>query len=142
MITRRQWFMQLGGSVVLAGWSGADLDAAELPPGVYEASREHLGHALAGNPVGVGGQFLALVNRAYGSVHSRRKQTRRRESATSRRPDGQFHNARLRRTGVATCATFKCKYLSAQTMISGRVTHAHRESTCVHHPQRVRSSPD
>src|SRR5260370_40202250 len=56
MVTRRKWFLQLGGGVVLAGWSGADLDAAELPPGVYEASREHLGHALAGNPVAVGGE--------------------------------------------------------------------------------------
>jgi hypothetical protein len=56
MVTRRQWFMQMGGGVVLAGWSGADLDAAQLPPGVYEASREHLGHALAGNPVAVGGE--------------------------------------------------------------------------------------
>lgn len=56
MVTRRQWFLQLGGGVVLAGWSGADLDAADLPPGVYEASRDHLGHALAGNPVAVGGE--------------------------------------------------------------------------------------
>jgi hypothetical protein len=50
MLTRRRWLMQLGGGVVLAGWAG-DLDAAELPPGIYEASREHLGHALAGHPV-------------------------------------------------------------------------------------------
>jgi hypothetical protein len=56
MVTRRQWFLQLGGGVVLTGWSGADLDAADLPPGVYEASRDHLGHALAGNPVAVGGE--------------------------------------------------------------------------------------
>jgi hypothetical protein len=56
MVTRRQWFLQLGGGVVLAGWSGADLDAADLPPGVYAASRDHLGHALAGNPVAVGGE--------------------------------------------------------------------------------------
>lgn len=55
MVTRRQWFLQLGGGVVLAGWSGVDLDAAELPPGVYEPSRDHLGHALAGGPVAVGG---------------------------------------------------------------------------------------
>ena len=52
----RRWLLQLGGGIVLAGWSGADLDAAELPPGVYEPSREHLGHALAGNPVSVGGE--------------------------------------------------------------------------------------
>jgi len=54
MVTRRRWFLQLGGGIVLAGWSG--VDAAELPPGVYEASREHLGHALAGGPVAVGGE--------------------------------------------------------------------------------------
>ncbi len=64
MITRRQWFMQLGGSVVLAGWSGADLDAAELPPGVYEPSREHLGHALAGNSIAVGGETELVQVRA------------------------------------------------------------------------------
>ena len=56
MVTRRQWFLQLGGGVVLTGWSGANLNAAELPPGVYEASRDHLGHALAGNPVAFGGE--------------------------------------------------------------------------------------
>lgn len=56
MFTRRRWLMQLGGGVVLAGWAGADLDAAELPPGVYEASREHLGHALAGHAVAPGGE--------------------------------------------------------------------------------------
>src|SRR5262245_29243649 len=55
MLTRRRWLMQLGGGVVLAGWAAADLDAAELPPGVYEASRDHLGHALAGHPVSPGG---------------------------------------------------------------------------------------
>jgi len=65
MVTRRQWFLQLGGGVVLAGWSGADLDAADLPPGVYEASRDHLGHALAGNPVAVGGETeLVQLRRA------------------------------------------------------------------------------
>ncbi len=52
----RRWLLQLGGGVVLAGWSGADLSGAELPPGVYEASRDHLGHALAGNPIAVGGE--------------------------------------------------------------------------------------
>jgi hypothetical protein len=56
MVTRRQWLLQLGGGVVLAGWSAADLDAAGLPPGVYEPSREHLGHALAGQPVANGGE--------------------------------------------------------------------------------------
>jgi len=56
MHTRRQWLMQVGGGVVLAGWSGIDLTAAELPPGVYEASRDHLGHALAGHPMAQGGE--------------------------------------------------------------------------------------
>jgi len=45
----------LGGGVALAGWSGMELEAAgsqasssaALPPGIYEASLEHLGHALA-----------------------------------------------------------------------------------------------
>ncbi len=64
MVTRRQWFLQLGGGVVLAGWSGADLDAAELPPGIYEASRDHLGHALAGNPIAVGGETELVQLRA------------------------------------------------------------------------------
>jgi len=48
--------MQVGGGAVLAGWSGIDLTAAELPPGVYEASRDHLGHALAGHPMASGGE--------------------------------------------------------------------------------------
>jgi len=56
--------MQLGGGVVLAGWAGTDLDAAELPPGVYEASREHLGHALAGHPVAPGGETELVELRA------------------------------------------------------------------------------
>lgn len=64
MVTRRQWFLQLGGGVVLAGWSGADLNAAELPPGIYEASRDHLGHALAGNAVAVGGETELVQLRA------------------------------------------------------------------------------
>jgi hypothetical protein len=56
MVTRRQWLLRVGGGVVLAGWTDVDLTAAELPPGVYEPSREHLGHALAGHPVGAGGE--------------------------------------------------------------------------------------
>ena len=56
MVTRRQWLLRLGEGVVLAGWSGIDLAAADLPPGVYEPSREHLGHALAGHPLAVGGE--------------------------------------------------------------------------------------
>jgi hypothetical protein len=55
-MTRRQWFLQLGGGAVLAGWSGVDLSAAELPPGLYEPSREHLGHALAGHPMAANGE--------------------------------------------------------------------------------------
>jgi len=48
--------MHVGGGAVLAGWSGIDLTAAELPPGVYEPSRDHLGHALAGQPMAAGGE--------------------------------------------------------------------------------------
>jgi len=54
-LTRRHWLLSLGGGVALAGWSGMELEAAgsqasssaALPPGIYEASLEHLGHALA-----------------------------------------------------------------------------------------------
>lgn len=53
-MTRREWFMQLGVGVVLSGCSALDLDAAELPPGVYEPSRDHLSHALAGHTLGAG----------------------------------------------------------------------------------------
>jgi len=56
MVTRRQWLLRVCGGVVLAGWTDVDLTAAELPPGVYEPSREHLGHALAGHPVAAGGE--------------------------------------------------------------------------------------
>lgn len=48
--------MRVAGGAVLAGWSGVDLAAAELPPGLYEPSRDHLGHALAGHPVEPGGE--------------------------------------------------------------------------------------
>lgn len=53
-MTRRSWFMQMGGGIMLAGCSAADLDAAELPPGVYEPSRDHLSHALAGHSLAAG----------------------------------------------------------------------------------------
>src|SRR5580658_2550607 len=53
-MTRREWFMQLGAGVVLSGCSAADLEAAELPPGVYEPSRDHLSHALAGHTLEAG----------------------------------------------------------------------------------------
>ena len=59
-MTRREWFMQLGAGVVLSGWSASDLDAAELPPGVYEPSRDHLSHALAGHGL-AGGTETELV---------------------------------------------------------------------------------
>ena len=55
-MTRREWFMQLGAGVVLAGSSASDLDAAELPPGVYEPSRDHLSHALAGRKLDAGSE--------------------------------------------------------------------------------------
>ena len=60
----RRWLLQLGGGVVLAGWSGADLEAADLPPGVYEPSREHLGHVLAGHPLSAGGETELCQPRA------------------------------------------------------------------------------
>src|SRR5271155_1259244 len=54
-MNRREWFMQLGAGVVLTGWSASDLDAAaELPPGVYGPSRDHLSHALAGRRLAAG----------------------------------------------------------------------------------------
>jgi hypothetical protein len=59
-MTRREWVMQLGAGVVLAGWSASELDAAELPPGVYEASRDHLSHALAGHGLAAGGETELL----------------------------------------------------------------------------------
>jgi hypothetical protein len=55
-MTRREWLMQLGAGVVLTGCSASDLDAAELPPGVYEPSRDHLSHALAGHGLGAGSE--------------------------------------------------------------------------------------
>jgi hypothetical protein len=55
-MTRREWFMQLGAGVVLSGCSASDLDAAELPPGVYEPSRDHLSHALAGRGLAAGSE--------------------------------------------------------------------------------------
>lgn len=48
--------MRVAGGAVLAGWSGVDLAAAELPPGLYAPSRDHLGHALAGHSVEPGGE--------------------------------------------------------------------------------------
>jgi len=48
--------MHLGAGVVLTGCSASDLDAAELPPGLYEPSREHLSHALAGRGLAAGSE--------------------------------------------------------------------------------------
>src|SRR5579863_9427840 len=65
-MTRREWFMQLGAGVALTGCSASDLDAAELPPGVYEPSRDHLSHALAGHGLGAGSQTeLAQARSPY-----------------------------------------------------------------------------
>ena len=55
-MTRREWCMRLGAGVVLTGWSASELNAAELPPGVYEASRDHLSHALAGHLLAAGAE--------------------------------------------------------------------------------------
>ena len=57
-LTRRQWILRLGELVALAGVSGAlpefaaalqkqSLHVAVLPPGLYEASQDHLVHALS-----------------------------------------------------------------------------------------------
>jgi len=65
-VTRRQWLLQLGEGAALIGWSGIDLSAAEFPPGVYLASREHLAHALAGHPTLAGGETELVELRAAG----------------------------------------------------------------------------
>ena len=58
-LTRRQWILRLGELVALAGVSGAlpevavalgqqsGVDVTSLPPGLYEASQDHLVHALS-----------------------------------------------------------------------------------------------
>lgn len=53
-MNRREWFLQLGAGVVLAGCSASDLDAAEFPPGIFGPSRDHLSHALAGRRLATG----------------------------------------------------------------------------------------
>jgi hypothetical protein len=59
-LTRRQWLLRLGESVVLAGFSGVageasvvfdpqaqtEVELRSLPPGLYESSSEHMTHAL------------------------------------------------------------------------------------------------
>ena len=63
MVSRRQWLLKLGEAAVLLGFSGtieelqaagsspiaeiAAQDLAELPPGLYLPSNDHLSHALA-----------------------------------------------------------------------------------------------
>ncbi len=42
----RRWFLEVGAGVVLTGFRGAEPAAEKLPPGVYLASVDHLGHAL------------------------------------------------------------------------------------------------
>ena len=65
-MTRREWFMQLGAGVVLTGSSASDLDGAELPPGVYEPSRDHLSHALAGRGLAAGSETeLVQIRTAF-----------------------------------------------------------------------------
>ena len=50
--TRRAWMLRLGEATILLGLSGSDVEAApaELPPGLYDASPDHLGHALTNAP--------------------------------------------------------------------------------------------
>ena len=51
--TRRMWLLRLGGSALLAGYSGIDLEAADqtkLPPGLYTPSIDHLAHVLKPPP--------------------------------------------------------------------------------------------
>jgi len=52
-VSRRGWLLRLGSGALLAGWSGADLgaaDAASLPPGLYAPSADHLAHVLKPAP--------------------------------------------------------------------------------------------
>jgi len=58
-LTRRHWILRLGELIALAGVSGAlpefaaafaqgqGIDPTQLPPGLYEASQDHLVHALS-----------------------------------------------------------------------------------------------
>src|SRR5450631_1387961 len=49
-LTRRRWLLRLGETVVLTGFSGIVLEAAEtpdLPPGLYLPSIDHLAHVMA-----------------------------------------------------------------------------------------------
>jgi Gluconate 2-dehydrogenase subunit 3 len=55
-MTRREWLLDLGAGVVLAGITASGLEGAELPPGLYEPSRDHLTHALAGARLDAGSE--------------------------------------------------------------------------------------
>ncbi|HVN78064.1 MAG TPA: gluconate 2-dehydrogenase subunit 3 family protein [Terriglobia bacterium] len=56
-LSRREWFLHLGGTAILMGFPGvpvegqrggiAEGESAQLPPGLYESSDEHMTHALA-----------------------------------------------------------------------------------------------
>ena len=62
-LTRREWLVSLGSTVVLSGFRGVPGQAqqelhtasAPLPSGLYQPSLDHLSHALAGN-----GAFLKI----------------------------------------------------------------------------------
>jgi len=54
-ITRREWLLRLGGAAVLMGFQGVPVageagptpsEAAQLPPGLYDPSEDHMTHAL------------------------------------------------------------------------------------------------
>lgn len=75
-LTRREWLVSLGSTVVLSGFPGAPGQAqqdphaagAALPPGLFEPSFEHLSHALANEaaflPVPLGTQTEYLRARS------------------------------------------------------------------------------
>jgi hypothetical protein len=51
-LSRRRWLLRLGETVVLSGFSGIDLKAADtaaLPPGLYGPSLNHLAHVMKAN---------------------------------------------------------------------------------------------
>jgi len=82
-LTRRQWILRLGELVALAGVSGAlpefaaafgqkqGLNVAALPPGLYEASEDHLVHALSSGgkhrspPPGSGTEYAVPAANPY-----------------------------------------------------------------------------
>lgn len=82
-LTRRQWILRLGELVTLAGVSGVlpefaagfgqrqGLHVAALPPGLYEASQDHLVHALSSGgrkwspPPGSETEYAVLASTPY-----------------------------------------------------------------------------